>query len=416
MFPSKTFKRIQCPLYCDSVFCLFGHFENSLENKRKPEEAARILDAIPKKPKLATESTKPMVQIDWKSEIPHKQRQKAADKIYPEFQRIYQKLNLNELAVNHTLEQELEISKRSTKLTYTNNCIAVIRRLKQRELALEPNDIGIDGVYKKRVLKRDSIVPLEKIEDLVVPLDILVQMDYPIWDDCKFKVPMDLPEVIECDRCSNNFRLGEDEVCYYHPLRYYKKTYPCCLLDVTGKGCTVGKHVFKVAHTRPYQSLKGENQLELIAMDCEMCYTTQGMEVVRVSVVDYNRNVLIDELVKPRGEILDFNTRFSGVSSLNGAVDDLDAIISKLSKFAGQSTIILGHGLENDLHSMGICHERILDTVALFPHDRGLPYRHSLRTLVKNHLGKFIQQGEHDSAEDAIACLDLLDFYLNKYN
>jgi DNA polymerase III epsilon subunit-like protein len=50
----------------------------------------------------------------------------------------------------------------------------------------------------------------------------------------------------------------------------------------------------------------------------------------------------------------------------------------------------------------------VLDTVALYPHPRGLPYKSSLRHLARSFLRRTIQDGEHDSAVDATAAMDLV--------
>jgi hypothetical protein len=48
----------------------------------------------------------------------------------------------------------------------------------------------------------------------------------------------------------------------------------------------------------------------------------------------------------------------------------------------------------------------------LFPHPAGLPIRHSLRNLAKEHLKIFIQDGDatvgHDSKTDAVSALELV--------
>lgn len=44
-------------------------------------------------------------------------------------------------------------------------------------------------------------------------------------------------------------------------------------------------------------------------------------------------------------------------------------------------TILIGHALDNDLRALRLVHQRVVDTAALFPHARGLPYRRALRDL-----------------------------------
>jgi hypothetical protein len=77
----------------------------------------------------------------------------------------------------------------------------------------------------------------------------------------------------------------------------------------------------------------------------------------------------------------------------------------------------VGHSLESDLNILGLCHQRVIDTVGLFPHHQGLPFKKSLKSVAKEYLHRDIQSDQkdslasvvgHDSIEDAVVPLELL--------
>lgn len=141
-----------------------------------------------------------------------------------------------------------------------------------------------------------------------------------------------------------------------------------------------------------------------------------GMELTRVTAIDWNGSILLDELCQTQFPVLDLNTRFSGIKSLQNAKYTLGDIQSKIQELSGSHTIFVGHGLENDLKALRIIHRKVIDTAAQFPHPKGFPFRHSLRNLVQMHLGRFIQMGTegHDSLEDTLATIDLLKHLIKK--
>ncbi|KAJ6262688.1 hypothetical protein Dda_1244 [Drechslerella dactyloides] len=169
-----------------------------------------------------------------------------------------------------------------------------------------------------------------------------------------------------------------------------------------------------------------------VCLDCEMAYTTEGFEIIRLTATRFpTYETIIDVLVQPFGEVLDLNTRFSGVtpeqwdaapfykvgaqtaSPAEKPTDkptDLQKVLNPmyardlLFEYIDASTILIGHSLENDLKCMRIIHPRVVDTAILYPR-RNMPARYSLKWLVKNHLGRYIQATDtgkgHDSKEDA---------------
>ncbi|RHZ65726.1 RNA exonuclease 3 [Aspergillus turcosus] len=309
---------------------------------------------------------------------------------------------------------------------------------------------------------------------LITPLEGLEQYGYVTKKPTKEEVESARRGVSEskgwekCDRCGGRFQVfpGRREdgslttggQCTYHPGKPYypprrqtdhitgarEAYFPCCNESIgTSSGCTKGStHVFKVSESKrlasvlqfeetPIQSDKGPQHP--VCFDCEMGYTTLGLELIRLTAVSWPQGkLLLDVLVRPMGEILDLNSRFSGVfpehykkavpynstSSPSAAGDGALQVVESpaaaralLFKFLQPDTPLIGHAIDNDLNACRIIHPTIIDTVLLYPHPRGLPIRMGLKALAKKYLDRDIQtrgsQG-HDSKEDAIATGDLV--------
>ena len=83
-----------------------------------------------------------------------------------------------------------------------------------------------------------------------------------------------------------------------------------------------------------------------------------------------------------------------------------DVLYSELFDIISNKTILIGHGLENDLNVLRLTHDRIVDTAILLP--RNKTRTHALKDLAWEFLGRTIQTGEHDSMEDALAAIDII--------
>lgn len=124
-------------------------------------------------------------------------------------------------------------------------------------------------------------------------------------------------------------------------------------------------------------------------------------------------------MVKPDLPIIDYLTKYSGITpeAMGGATCSLRRAQKHVRKLVDHNTILVGHGLENDLKAMQLAHPYCVDTSLLYDHHRGPPYKPSLRLLARNYLKRHIQGRDgarigHDSAEDARATLDLFKLKL----
>ncbi|KAM7350248.1 RNA exonuclease prage isoform 2-T3 [Cochliomyia hominivorax] len=252
----------------------------------------------------------------------------------------------------------------------------------------------------------------------------------------------------QCVRCSKIFQVNNEgkymtfESCTYHwgklsnvfNGKCYINIYSCCQGDEFSEGCS--KHALHVwngvvvgingpytdfVHTK-YKESQHEKHYKIYAIDCEMSYTGLGLEVTKVTVVGYDGNLVYEHFVKPQAEIIDYNTRFSGVSEndfrtdSNNYIKSFAEVQNDLLNLFDADTILIGHGLDNDLRVLRLIHKNIVDTSVVFSHSTGYPYRRSLKNLTKSFLKRDIQCSDkgHSSFEDSRACLELMMWKVRK--
>jgi RNA exonuclease 1 len=205
--------------------------------------------------------------------------------------------------------------------------------------------------------------------------------------------------------------------------KFSEQKYSCCNSDTKSDGCQVGKHVYDGDDLESNRPIAGfvntKNSLlnltqttNIYALDCEMCYTTKGLELTRVSVIDINLKPIYESLVKPDYEIIDYNTRWSGITldDLKNCKIKLANVQEHLLKIFNKDTILIGHSLDSDFKALKLIHKTVVDTSVVFPHRLGPPMKRALKNLTSEFLQKIIQDDTdgHDSKEDACACMELM--------
>lgn len=213
------------------------------------------------------------------------------------------------------------------------------------------------------------------------------------------------------------------------------KPAPLNLLDAIGSGpCNAA-----IGFMEGEETLKAG---DLVGLDCEFVMvqredceisgdgfrtvvTPARMALARVSVVRGSGSKigipLIDDYVEVKEPVVDFLTRFSGISAgdldpvrSSHTVSQLKTVYKKLLALVDAGVVFVGHGLKKDLRvlNFAVPPKQVVDTVVLFrePGKRLL----SLRFLVGTLVGSEIQKGGsdgHDSVEDSLAALRLYSAY-----
>uniref|UniRef100_T1IVF4 Exonuclease domain-containing protein n=1 Tax=Strigamia maritima TaxID=126957 RepID=T1IVF4_STRMM len=300
----------------------------------------------------------------------------------------------------------------------------------------------------------DYVVPSKQLKDYGYPSDFnnstayiepksgfnntsIQPLNIGVYDPCTFA--SNQITLRNCCRCRGQFFVNSNgdylslDPCVYHwgKLSGSGKEnkdlmFSCCNGPSYTPGCTLGRlHVSLGAtsgylsgfvSTKPAKNIPKDDFYGIYAVDCEMCYTTQGLDLVKVSLVRPDGSVAYDELVKPVHPIIDYNTRFSGMTEkkLRRATKSLKEVQKDLLELVHAETILIGHSLENDLRVLRLAHSTVVDTSVLFPHFHGLPFRRSLKSLISCVFKKDIQSCVHNSVEDARASLELVLWRLRK--
>merc|ERR1719376_1187892 len=313
----------------------------------------------------------------------------------------------------------------------------------EKEKEIKPEDVDETMLYK--VLTK-YILTEEQLKENGFPRPdpdregmVLMKVDERQKPDPdKLKIVAASEDKRLCCRCGAIYRVDktglqeEKESCVYHWGRCFRarssrerynstgihSQWTCCQSKADEDGCSVAAN--HVTDTMDWPNMKGfvttidkgEEVGKLFALDCEMCNTTVGNELTRVTVVDFTGATCYESLVLPENPIVDYNTRFSGITAedMVGVTTNIrDVQAHLLLKFEAKD-ILIGHSLESDMRALKLIHSTVVDTSVVFPHKMGPPFKRALKTLAAEQIQRIIQNGVdgHDSKEDALACLDLM--------
>ncbi|KAI1701254.1 putative RNA exonuclease pqe-1 [Ditylenchus destructor] len=332
------------------------------------------------------------------------------------------------------------------RVTYRRHRFSRSRRISKQKSFCKTNVLGFKISFKfpefdlNRYIMNlpEENAELQKFHDSLqqfVPTEEeLRKSGYPLWvDNSKQLVAAEMDERNNewrpfvdddsldrtCSRCRHKYTLlatgdqspGTD--CTFHwemAKRIDKESdiqlHGCCKAVKGSPGCVQNHH-----HEAP-PSQKGIDCCPgVYAFDCEMVYTIWGPALAQVSLVDYKGRPVLNEIVRPEDRLLDSNYRYTGLTlkDVENATCNLKQAREKFFQLVNSETILIGHSLENDLKTLRVVHKKVVDTALVFRHPTK-NFNYSLKNLVKYHLNRSIQNGEggHDSKEDALACLELM--------
>ncbi|KAJ2930242.1 hypothetical protein H1R20_g6921, partial [Candolleomyces eurysporus] len=268
-------------------------------------------------------------------------RQSMVKKLHEHFVTLYEPIHKANptLAAEHALKQEEEVYKNLVKAVI--QCIASIKRRDPPTFISHPS-VGTEDEIKARAESKKSLESLQLSKSLLEPLihstECLSDWGYIVDVPAGVggREPSLEGKVAKCNRCAQPFqvkRMEEADDCTYHWGRalmtrvngkFYSslcdsllipsltgertRVYTCCSQSAEANGCVHGPHVFYESapedlHARHgFSFLKppdaGQKTLDVAALDCEMIYTTGGMRVARISIVDGAGEKVFDEFIR----------------------------------------------------------------------------------------------------------------------
>jgi RNA exonuclease 4 len=160
---------------------------------------------------------------------------------------------------------------------------------------------------------------------------------------------------------------------------------------------------------------------KIIGIDCEMVGVGEGGQesiLARVSLVNQYGQCIYDKFVKPTERVIDYRTHVSGIRPSDIAHgEDFKTVQKEVSDLL-LGRILVGHAIHNDLKVLFLTHPRknIRDTSKFKPFRQlfrgGTP---SLKKLTEKLLAVKVQQGEHNSIQDAQAAMRLYTMYRKQW-
>ena len=320
---------------------------------------------------------------------------------------------------------------------------------KQSSLQTNGTDGGGDQDERKHEHEHEHEHVLQKLEELVLPSHIMKRGGYPMYTkhkneeeikqeptvleslwrsarerhenlDAPFAFPFDPKtsrDIVQSLKV--DVHVPED----HHPIIQHNCPNTCTTHGTHSPNQSfvqtyLDRNQLESTSTRWDASSSSSSSSKIYSIDCEMVRTSERFELARVTLLQFCPShdepelykVVLDELVKPKHPILDYLTKYSGITAqiLENVTTTLEEVQVALLVTVCKDDIVIGQSLENDMKALCLVHSKVVDTAELFRSESGRKFslKHLAASLLKIKIQDDATVG-HCSEEDAAAALVL---------
>lgn len=211
--------------------------------------------------------------------------------------------------------------------------------------------------------------------------------------------------------------------CSCHTPVWFDGVDPQLLIDADQQLCEscCQRSPLEGANEKTIPTGKSPQLTRYLAIDCEMVGVGNGgvdNALARVSIVNALGQPVYDKYVKPKERVTDYRTEVSGVRPKHLTKAEKFETVQREVHDLIRGRVLVGHALHNDLRVLLLTHPKpmVRDTANFKPFRRMFDGRiPSLKNLSYKVLALEIQDGEHDSVQDARAAMRLYQTYRREW-